>query len=345
MSLQTPSENHSTNRSRAYLTDEFRQDVVDAWAILWSGGRLQQPTARRLLAELRGLTHPQPPYRSTEQRPSQPTIDGGIRTLPWIHRAKQTCDRDQKWASKEHTAFKQFRARVAQLSATPPTKLKQILQAYAETLGSLDHFDSSPETFKQNMSDDLSPDLVAHILRGGALSPPIKQSVLDHVSRTLKQRKAIMNGINRERGYIDSLAETLAQVDRQRASTCELLLDIDDIRAPELLTDCHNRLDEYLSTVTDLANTRRNQILSQSAVHSVPRTETSVKFPSIPINGCKKYPWFYALLYNNLQPIDPVLSAIAHVSIRIKRVQTAINSLGSCEKDILTASATRYQSP
>jgi len=223
--------------------------------------------------------------------------------------------------------------------------VKQVLKVYANTVASLDHFDSSPEAFKENMANDLNPDLVTHILRGGTLSPPIKQNILNTISKTIQQRKAIVNGIDRERSQINSLAERLVQVDRQRASTCELLLDMDDVTAPGLLSDCYDRLDEYQDTVTDLANKRREQILSQQVVHGVPRTETTVTFSSIPIEGTKSYPWFYALLYADFQPIDPILGAIAEVATRLRRVQIAVNSLGSCTAGALAASATRYQSP
>jgi len=223
--------------------------------------------------------------------------------------------------------------------------LKQVLKAYADTVASLEHFDSSPKTFKENMATDLNPDLVTHILRGGALSPPIKQNILNTINGTIQQRKAIINGIDRERSQINSLAESLVQVDRQRASACELLLDMDDVTAPGFLSDCYDRLDEHQDTITDLANKRHTQILSQQVVHGVPRTETTVTFPSVPIDGPRKYPWFYALLYADFQPIDPILGAIAQVATRLRRIQMAINSLGSCTADTLAASATRYQSP
>lgn len=345
MSLQPPQGAHEPHKSKAYLSDDFRQDVIDAWAILWSGGRLQRSTATQLLSRLRDLGQPHPPYEPTGKESSQPIIESGTRTLPWIQQARKTCDRQQEWASTEHTAFKQFQTQVGKLSTSSPTGVKQVLKVYADTVASLDHFDSSPEAFKENMTNDLNPDLVTHILRGGTLSPPIKQSILDTISKTIQQRKAIVNGIDRERTQIDSIAERLVQVDRQRASACELLLDMDDVTAPELLSDCYDRFDKYQDTVTDLANERRTQILSQQVVHGVPRTETTVTFSSVPIEGTKAYPWFYALLYANSQPIDPILGAIAQVSTRLHRVQMAINSLGSCTAGTLAASATRYQSP
>jgi ABC-type transporter Mla subunit MlaD len=244
---------------------------------------------------------------------------------PTIDRALIRVEEEIDIVEAERDAFARFLARLEDASATafdatgPTTgggstalttgearqsaELRQIRQAYRETVMALPHYEREyGDTLRESLAEELGETLAGHLVDGQVLAPPVREALVAAVERARNDRGNFRRLLRRERESLETVASELNDIE---ARLVELDARISTASESKHLATVDSTLAEMEQKCTDLATAR------QETIHG--RTARQVSG----IDGCS----LVGYLYGGLETATPALSDIASCldSIRHQR--------------------------
>jgi hypothetical protein len=244
---------------------------------------------------------------------------------PTIDRALTRVEEEIDIVEAEREAFARFLARLEDASATafdatgPTTgggstalttgdarqsaELRQIRQAYRETVMALPHYEREyGDTLRESLTEELGETLAGHLVDGRVLAPPIREALVAGVERARDDRGQFRGLLRRERASLDTVASDLNDIE---ARLVELEAQVSAASESGRLAAIDSTLAELEQQCTDLATAR------QETIHG--RTARQVSG----VDGCS----LVGYLYGDMETTTPALSDAASCldSIRHQR--------------------------
>lgn len=231
---------------------------------------------------------------------------------PTIDRALSRVEDEIDIVEAERDAFARFLARLEDASATafdatgPTTgggstalttgdarqsaELRQIRQAYRETVMALPHYEREyGDTLRESLAEELGETLAGHLVDGQVLAPPVREALVAGVERARDDRGQFLGLLRRERASLETVASELNDIE---ARLVELEARVSAASESGRLAAIDSTLAELERQCTDLATAR------QETIHG--RTARQVSG----VDGCS----LVGYLYEDMETTTPALS-------------------------------------
>jgi len=157
--------------------------------------------------------------------------------LTFLHSAREECDEEQSRVAAELSALERFERRVGGLSAgsgqsgpggaggatlvradaaDAPPKLRAVRRAYEETVMAVPHYEEDyGEPLETHMRAEFGDEVAAAVTGGSALTPPVKQALLQRAAASREERTSFLRTLSTEGDSLAAATDDLAAIDRR----------------------------------------------------------------------------------------------------------------------------------
>jgi hypothetical protein len=200
-----------------------------------------------------------------------------------IEAAETALDDERECLEDERAAFAQFRKRVAGMNvhapaptattrvksaimgASEPTastaKIKQVRNAYRETVMSVPHYDEDyDQSFTDDIAEEFSPELANALATADALTPPLQETLLTGCQQATDGRTTLLSALDRE---TDSLQHACDILNEMNTTLTEMNQRPLGAWSTNEIRSTNERLAEFESQCDDLAADRQAELRSQ----------------------------------------------------------------------------------
>lgn len=198
-------------------------------------------------------------------------------------------------------------------TATTPGGLKQIRDAYVETLMSAPHYlEEYENSYVESLAEEFAPDLAAALTDGAEFNERCKRTLLSAVSNAQAARESLLESIDQERESIRTA----------KADLEPLFEECEDFQSKEFDRLRFGTLDAYrarLEAITDnvenISTSRQNALFDQRRAQNLP-----ADVPDVAV-----------YFYQNIEIDYPVMSVIADLLETIGTLRTQIErAMSTC---------------
>lgn len=199
-----------------------------------------------------------------------------VGTLSAIPDARSLVRRERERTATEREAFDAFVRRVASLSISTPSAspggvqvlagagdaadqdLERVREAYRDTVMSMDHYDAEyGEPLPENVAAEFSGEVATAITDGSALTPQVKQALVEGGKTARSEREEFLRTLDREREELDGAADVLGDAARTATEIRDRRLELRSYAELEstwrqlesLETDCNDCLDRRQESI------------------------------------------------------------------------------------------------
>lgn len=258
----------------------------------------------------------------------------------YVRDARECCREERRRVVDERDAFEEFADRVEGFDPTPmdattaalngpvvgaqrgsglttpgDVRLRQVVNAYTETVVSLPHYHQEyDETVAESLAAELGPDATSTVLSGGTLSPELQSTIVARSRQAATSRESLVDAIDTELDAIEGMESRLTEIDRSRRRLHEHLDGIPSDAAVGARIDVWERLGELETRCDEVAVERQRDLRDppMSAGFGNQQSQTS----------------FYEYLYSPLEDVTyPVLAEISSLADRIRSDRDRIAKL------------------
>jgi hypothetical protein len=190
----------------------------------------------------------------------------------------------------------------ALVSKPPDSGLEPVTKAYRETVMAVDHYEAEyGESLPTNVAAELSPEVAAALVGGGALTPQLKQALVEQSVQAAERRTELLDAIDEEETALARAADRLESLEES----------VERLESASFLPWSHTRLQEAFEEVQGV----------QADVEAlVQRRQDTVR--TCPISGGRmEGTEFREFLYDSLAVSHPVLADATALADRAEAVE------------------------
>lgn len=218
----------------------------------------------------------------------------------------------------ERNAYRRFRKRVSQLTASrpqatepvgsagvvqtkpPDSRLPAVRDAYEETVMSVPHYDEDyGEPLLQHMGTEFGGEVAAAVAGGEQFTPQLKQALLQQATTNQLKREKLMRKLETEFDELSAFKSSLEEIDERR----QRAVDRPTYRSSfEDLTDAWDELDDLSEECEAIIEERQSEMQTDIAVGPAGEGEHA----------------FHRYLYSGLDATYPVISSSLDLYDRIQ---------------------------
>lgn len=182
--------------------------------------------------------------------------------------------------------------------ASPDAGLRQVREAYRETVMAVPHYDEEyGDSLPESISEEFGPDVAEAVCGGAVLSPQLRDTLVARSDAARTKRRSLEEAVEAELSDVDSVGARLDSLDRERRALRRHLGDSPDYAA---LADVWSRLGDLEGRCESALRDR------QAMIHDPP------------LRAGDRLPSFYDYLYVPLDVSHPVLAAGTELLDRIR---------------------------
>lgn len=160
-----------------------------------------------------------------------------LMALTFLHSAREECDEERSRVAAELSAFERFERRIRGLAAgssqhgtagaggatlaranvaDAQPELQAVRHAYEETVMAVPHYeDDYGEPYEQHLRAEFGDDVAVAVTGGSALTPPIKQALLQSAASSQEERASFLRTLSTEADSLAAATDDLAAIDRR----------------------------------------------------------------------------------------------------------------------------------
>lgn len=251
-------------------------------------------------------------------------------TIPEQHifRAHDVLETEMTRTTAERDAFRQFRARCAQIDpTTPPLQptatglieyrgllrsrtqhtgpdgaLQQVCEAYRETIMAIPHYDEEyDEPLDENLAAEVGDELATAITNGEYFPPQIKQNLAQTTQQCIASRRMLLDDLDRKQAALETAETTITKIHEWlRERNAQPMGEWSLTERYQL----HETLEAHESHCDTVAAARQERIRSHRATTA--RTDDRL---------------FNAYLYGSLSVTFPILADLATLGDLLKEAR------------------------
>jgi len=181
---------------------------------------------------------------------------------------------------------------VAMSSNSPVTELREVQQAYRETVMGVPHYEREyGDTLQESLKEELGETLASHVIAGRVLTLTIRGAIIEATEQSRENRERFLRSLRQERESLCSIAEELNDIELRLVDIAGC---IDDAEKSADFTHIDETLQTLEERCTDLATQRQERIRAR---------------PSRPLAGVDTVS-LSQYLYREMETVTPALTDI-----------------------------------